>query len=105
MNNIIEEVLQLNYTVRPGDNIWSIATRFGTTPQAIMRRNGITNPNAIYVGQTIIIPVPGPGPVPPPAPYPQDLVRRVERLERRVERLDRRVTRLEQGRVRYEDQY
>jgi len=103
----------LTYVVRPGDNLWSISQRFGVTPQAIMQANNITNPNYLYVGQTIIIPSPGPlpGPTPPP-PGGGNLERRVDRLERKVERLernyerlDRRVTRLERGRTREIDEY
>ncbi len=87
--------------MQPGDTMWSIATKFGTTPQAIMQRNGITNPAMIYVGKTLIIPVPStPGPY--PTPTPTNLANRVDRLERRLNRLERRVSRIE-GRVRSED--
>lgn len=92
----------MNYVVQPGDTLWSIASRFGTSVQAIMQANGLTNPNYIYVGLTIYIPIPGP-PFPPSPPAPDNLVRRVTRLERQVERLSneierlrRRVDRLEQ---------
>jgi LysM repeat protein len=92
----------MNYVVQPGDTLWSIASRFGTSVQAIMQANGLTNPNYIYVGLTIYIPIPGP-PFPPSPPAPDNLERRVARLERQVERLSneferlrRRVERLEQ---------
>ncbi len=92
----------MNYVVQPGDTLWSIASRFGTSVQAIMQANGLTNPNYIYVGLTIYIPIPGP-PFPPSQPAPDNLERRVTRLERQVERLSneferlrRRVDRLEQ---------
>lgn len=45
-----------SYTVRPGDTLWSIAQRFGTTVQAIVRENGIANPNLIYAGEVLLIP-------------------------------------------------
>jgi putative chitinase len=44
------------YVVRPGDTLWSIALRFGTSPWAIAVSNGLRNPNLIYVGQRLIIP-------------------------------------------------
>jgi LysM repeat protein len=52
---------QTTYVVRPGDNLISIAARFGTTVQAIMSANGITDPNRIYVGQVLRIPTGGGG--------------------------------------------
>jgi len=44
------------YTVRWGDTLYSIAYRFGTTPWAIARANGIYNPNYILAGQVLFIP-------------------------------------------------
>lgn len=44
------------YRVRPGDTIYSIAARYGTTMQAIEEANHIPNPNLIYSGQIIKIP-------------------------------------------------
>ena len=41
------------YTVRAGDTLSSIASRYGTTTYALARANGITNVNLIYVGQTL----------------------------------------------------
>jgi tetratricopeptide (TPR) repeat protein len=43
------------YVVRPGDTLYSIARQHGTTVQAIMAANGLTNYN-IYVGQQLYIP-------------------------------------------------
>lgn len=43
------------YTVVPGDNLSSIAARFGTTYQKIAADNGIANPNLIYPGQVLKI--------------------------------------------------
>lgn len=44
------------YTVRAGDTLFSIALRYGTTVAAITAANNIVNPNAISVGQTLLIP-------------------------------------------------
>lgn len=44
------------YVVRPGDTLYAIAVRFGTTPYAIGRANSLRNLNWIYVGQRLIIP-------------------------------------------------
>ncbi|MBI3742458.1 MAG: LysM peptidoglycan-binding domain-containing protein, partial [Chloroflexi bacterium] len=44
------------YTVRYGDTLYALATRFGTTIQAVMNANGIRNPNFIYSGQRLNIP-------------------------------------------------
>ncbi len=43
------------YTVRPGDTLSSIATRYGTTVSALMRVNGIRSANLIYVGQRLSV--------------------------------------------------
>lgn len=44
------------YKVNKGDTLSGIAKRFGTTYQALAKYNSISNPNIIYVGQTIRIP-------------------------------------------------
>lgn len=41
------------YTVRSGDTLSGIASRYGTTYQKLAQMNGITNPNLIYPGQRI----------------------------------------------------
>jgi nucleoid-associated protein YgaU len=47
------------YVIRPGDRLSTIAGRFGTTTTAILDANpAITDPNAIYSGQTIRLPGP-----------------------------------------------
>lgn len=43
------------YTVQRGDTLSGIAAKFGTTYVALAQRNGISNPNLIYVGQQIRI--------------------------------------------------
>lgn len=43
------------YTVRVGDNLSAIASRYGTSYQSIASLNGLANPNLIYAGQTLKI--------------------------------------------------
>lgn len=47
---------EIIYTVRPGDTLDEIARLYGSTVQAIVRANNITNPNLIYPGTRLIIP-------------------------------------------------
>ncbi len=44
------------YIVQAGDTLFSIATKFNTTIAAIQQANNLANPNAISVGQRLIIP-------------------------------------------------
>lgn len=46
----------VDYTVRPGDTLWAISRRFGTTVSAIAAENDIPNPSLIYPGQVFRIP-------------------------------------------------
>lgn len=46
------------YVVRRGDTIDLIARVFGTTVEAIINANGLSNPNVLFVGQTLVIPLP-----------------------------------------------
>jgi LysM repeat protein len=43
------------YTVRPGDTLYRIALRFNTTVWKLTQLNGLSNPNRIYVGQTLCV--------------------------------------------------
>ena len=43
------------YTVVKGDTLWSIAKRFNTTVDELVRLNNIKNKNLIYVGQVLKI--------------------------------------------------
>ncbi len=38
-----------------GDTLYSIANKYGVSVETIMRYNGLTNPNAIYLGETLVI--------------------------------------------------
>jgi soluble lytic murein transglycosylase-like protein len=44
------------YTVKPGDNLTSIAARFGVTVSDLVRANHLTNPDRLAVGKTLDIP-------------------------------------------------
>ncbi|MBN1934223.1 MAG: LysM peptidoglycan-binding domain-containing protein, partial [Anaerolineae bacterium] len=54
------------HVVQWGENLTGIAARYGVTVDAIVAANNIANPNRIYVGQRLIIPIP-PGPTETPA--------------------------------------
>ncbi|MGC9467677.1 MAG: LysM peptidoglycan-binding domain-containing protein [Anaerolineae bacterium] len=43
------------YTVQPGDNLFRIALRYGTTVSALQSLNGIANPHYIQWGRTICV--------------------------------------------------
>ncbi len=49
------------HTVQRGETMWSIATRYGTTVDAIARANGLANPRFIYAGQRLTVPLGGGG--------------------------------------------
>jgi LysM repeat protein len=63
---------QPTHTVAPGDTLFSLARRFGTTVGELSRVNQLTNPNQIRVGQVLTLtpvsPVQAPAPAPAPAP-------------------------------------
>lgn len=49
--------MSTKYKIRQGDTLTDIAKRNGTTVQALAKANNISNPNRIYAGQDLIIPV------------------------------------------------
>ncbi|MCR4402017.1 MAG: L,D-transpeptidase family protein [Firmicutes bacterium] len=51
-----EEPGSRTYVVQPGDSLWSIAKRFGTTVEALVAANSIANPELIYPGDVLRIP-------------------------------------------------
>jgi LysM repeat protein len=53
------------HIVQRGENLTRIAAYYGTSVQAIMNANGLSNPNFIWVGQRLIIPGGGGGYSPP----------------------------------------
>lgn len=62
------------YTVKPGDNLFRIAIRFGTSVYSLVMANHLPNPNLIRSGMRLYIPCPGtvqwPNVPPPPSPSP-----------------------------------
>ncbi len=59
------------YTVQPGDNLFRISQRFGTTVNALMALNGISNPNRIVAGQVLRV---SGASMPPPVVVPPVVV-------------------------------
>ena len=54
--NTSTETKTTSYTVKKGDTLSGIASKYGTTYQVLASYNGIANPNKIYEGQVIKIP-------------------------------------------------
>lgn len=50
------------YTVAEGDTLGAIAQRFGTTVDALVEANGITDPNLVTLGTELVIPAASPSP-------------------------------------------
>lgn len=48
---------EVEYTVQPGDTLAGIASLFNSTVEEIIDENNLEDPNAIFVGQLLIIPV------------------------------------------------
>ncbi|GKV69748.1 spore germination protein YaaH [Sporosarcina sp. NCCP-2716] len=44
------------YVVKQGDTLWKIAQAYGVTANQIAAANGLDNPNALVVGQALVIP-------------------------------------------------
>ncbi len=58
----------LIHLVQPGETLFSIAQRYGTTVEAIVAANDIDNPRLIHPGQRLVIPLPSPTPTATPTP-------------------------------------
>lgn len=52
-NTTASQASGTTYTVQSGDTLSGIAAQYGTTAAALAGLNGISNPNVIYVGQTL----------------------------------------------------
>ena len=81
------------YTVQPGDTLYSIAARFGVSVAAVAAANGIADISEITAGQVLTIPssgvaAPTPAPVPfTPAPAsgaPADVLSKAVNPDRRI---------------------
>jgi LysM repeat protein len=48
------------HTVQPGENLFRIALRYGMTVDVIVAANNLANPNAVQVGQKLLIPAGSP---------------------------------------------
>lgn len=57
---LVQEDEPVRHVVQAGESLFRIAERYETTVEAIVAANGITDPNLISVGQTLVIPA-GPG--------------------------------------------
>jgi LysM repeat protein len=57
----------LVHVVRGGDTLWDIAIRYGTTVDALVVANRLSNPSFVRVGQAITIPTSASAPPPTPA--------------------------------------
>lgn len=45
-----------HYTVKPGDNLWTIARNFRVDVGSLARDNRVTSPDLIYPGQSLTVP-------------------------------------------------
>jgi LysM repeat protein len=71
------------HVVKPGENLYRISLRYGTTIQAIAAANGLTNTSRIYVGQKLTIPTGSGSPAPSTTPSSgTHIVQRGENLYR-----------------------
>ena len=59
------------HQVVPGDTLFSIARRYGTTVEELMRLNGLTSPD-LQVGQVLKLPAPSSQEGPPQEPQAED---------------------------------
>jgi LysM repeat protein len=59
---------KIEYVVKVGDTLATIAAKFNSTTDAIIKENKLTNPNDLLVGQKLIIPVNLVTPVPTATP-------------------------------------
>ena len=55
VNKIYNTKKEVIYTVKKGDTLTYIANKFGTSVDALVKKNGIKNKNLIYAGQKIKI--------------------------------------------------
>ena len=53
INKQSQQPAAVYYTVKSGDNLSTIASRYGTTVSKITQLNKLANPNLIYPGQKL----------------------------------------------------
>lgn len=56
------------HVVEAGENLASIASKYGVSVEAIIEANGLRSAEWIFIGQRLIIPATGPTPTPSPSP-------------------------------------
>ncbi len=47
------------HVIQRGETLFRIALRYGVTVEALAQANAIANPNQVYAGQVLVLPVPG----------------------------------------------
>lgn len=62
MEKLLEQEVEVEsnttvYIVQPNDVLWKIAKKYETTAQELSNMNNLENPNMIYVGAELIVPV------------------------------------------------
>lgn len=71
----------VRHVVKVGQNLTQIARIYGVSVQAIVKANNLWNPNIIYTGQVLLIPVSCPQPAPPSGCTAIHVVKRGEYLK------------------------
>jgi len=80
---------KINYTVRSGDSLWSIARRYGVRTRALAKWNGMAPGDTLSVGRAIVVWTDKAvsTPVSSPASSPVDLTRKIRYTVRRGDSL------------------
>ena len=52
----VEQPALVEYVIQPGEALWTLARRFGTTVDALVEANGIDDPSLIRMGRKLLIP-------------------------------------------------
>lgn len=73
----VATVTSIQYIVQQGDTLLDIALKYGTTVEAITSLNGITDPQALKIGQVLLIPVTAPAAAVMPTAIPASTIRYV----------------------------
>lgn len=80
-----QRVRRVFHVIRKGDTLGSIARRYGSSVDTIQSANGIRNPRALRIGQTLVIPR-YPSGVQRPAPQAQQAAQRTSRRSAQAKR-------------------